>query len=111
MNFNHVHVDCYVSFNDIRWLLIKVTGQETVSTKPLSNFGSNGSYSVKLWGLCCDYFACDLFFLQRQLCVVIVDASVLYLIKYFTLFAEDLDLMEIVIEDSEVFYLFLLAKK
>jgi len=42
---------------------------------------------------------------------VIVDASVLYLIKYFTLFAEDLDLMEIVIEDSEVFYLFLFAKK
>jgi len=26
MNFNHVH-DCYVSFNDIQWLLIKVTGQ------------------------------------------------------------------------------------
>jgi uncharacterized membrane protein YjjP (DUF1212 family) len=68
---------------------------------------------VKLWGLCCDYFACDLFFLQRQLCVVIVDASVLYLIKYFTLFAAMLDLLsfEIVIEDSEVFYLFLLAKK
>ena len=42
---------------------------------------------------------------------MIVDASVLYLIKYFTLFAKDLDLMEIVIEDSEVFYLFLLAKK
>jgi len=53
------------------------------------------------------------FFLQRQLCVVIVDASVLYLIKYFTLFAAMLDLLsfEIVIEDSEVFYLFLLAKK
>jgi hypothetical protein len=46
MNFNHVH-DCYVSFNDIQWLLIKVTGHETVSTKPWSNFGSNGSYSVK----------------------------------------------------------------
>ena len=42
---------------------------------------------------------------------MIVDASVLCLIKYFTLFAEDLDLMEIVIEDYEVFYLFLLAKK
>ena len=44
---------------------------------------------------------------------MIVDASVLYLIKYFTLFAEDLDLLsfEIVIEDSEVFYLFLLAKE
>ncbi len=28
-------------------LLIKVTGRETVSTKPWSNFGSNGSYSVK----------------------------------------------------------------
>ena len=44
---------------------------------------------------------------------MIVDASVLYLIKYFTLFAAILDLLsfEIVIEDSEVFYLFLLAKK
>ncbi len=27
MNFNHVRGDCYVSFNDIQWLLIKVTGQ------------------------------------------------------------------------------------
>ena len=44
---------------------------------------------------------------------MIVDASVLYLIKYFTLFAAILDLLsfEIVIEDSEVFYLFLLAKE
>ena len=44
---------------------------------------------------------------------MIVDASVLYLIKYFTLFAAILDLLsfEIVIEDSEVFYLFLLVKK
>ena len=59
--------------------------------------------------LCCVCFACD--FYSVNFLVVIVDASVLYLIKYFTLFAEDLDLMEIVIEDSEVFYLFLLAKK
>ena len=52
-------------------------------------------------------------FIASTFYVVIVDASVLYLIKYFTLFAEDLDLLsfEIVIEDSEVFYLFLLAKK
>ena len=44
---------------------------------------------------------------------MIVDANVLCLIKYFTLFAAMLDLLffEIVIEDSEVFYLFLLAKK
>jgi hypothetical protein len=47
MNFNHVHGDCYVSFNDIQWLLIKVTGRETVSTKPLSNFESNSSCSIK----------------------------------------------------------------
>ena len=61
--------------------------------------------------LCCVCFACD--FYSVNFYVVIVDASVLYLIKYFTLFAAILDLLsfEIVIEDYEVFYLFLLAKE
>jgi len=47
--------------------------------------------------------------------VVIVDASVLYLIKYFIrsqkAWVQCLLCFEIVIEDSEVFYLFLFAKK
>ena len=46
---------------------------------------------------------------------MIVDANVLCLIKYFTLFVANwfqcLLCFEIVIEDSEVFYLFLFAKK
>ena len=46
---------------------------------------------------------------------MIVDANVLYLIKYFTRSQEAwiqcLLCFEIVIEDSEVFYLFLFAKK
>ncbi len=50
MNFNHVH-GCYVSFNDIQWLLIKVTGRETVSTKPWSNqrkyANSDNTYAEK----------------------------------------------------------------
>jgi hypothetical protein len=113
-------VDCYVSFNDIKWLLIKVTGLDFHETYWCTIFvlSFNGTF-IEFWvqrfvireivRLC--LIACD--FYSVNFLVVIVDANVLYLIKYFTFVRSNLDLLslEIVIEDSEVFYLFLLAKE
>jgi hypothetical protein len=55
MNFNHVHVDCYVSFNNIQWLLIKVTGLRKFQRDLCQIFGSikNEAYVVTTLPVIC----------------------------------------------------------